>query len=224
MSWVPKEADPKTRICMEMASWEMTPGKGKWVPGGKEENKGCVIEQDPTSARRAQFHWETPGDSVDHTSDIPAKGWEVHFPNPMLTVWGLRIISSASPSGCSTCASAGKAQGQEVTGTSQRPLPTSNETKGHPHCPLQTGSRKAVTVDMIFCWFIFFFWYINDILKPEAGKENKTIQKNTGLLEKRKRGWKLSQKRYREAKEVSPKGTPAPPRTRALKRSLPHTQ
>lgn len=134
--------------------------KGKWVPGGKEGNKGCVIEQDPTSATRAQFHWETPGDSVGHTSDIPAKGWGVHFPNPMLTVWGLRTRSSASPSGCSTCASAGKAQGQEVTGSSQRPLPTSNETKGHPHCPLQTGSRKAVIVDMIFCWFIYFFFFL----------------------------------------------------------------
>lgn len=124
---------------------------------GRKKIKGVSLNKIPRQQEGLSSTEKPQETVVDHTSDIPAKGWEVHFPNPMLTVWGLRIISSASPSGCSTCASAGKAQGQEVTGTSQRPLPTSNETKGHPHCPLQTGSWKAVTVDMIFCWFIFFF-------------------------------------------------------------------
>lgn len=55
-----------------------------------------------------------------------------------------------------------------------------------------------------FLLVYFFFWYINDILKPEAGKENKTIQKNIGLFREKKKRLKIkSEEIQREAKEVS---------------------
>lgn len=115
----------------------------------------------------------------------------------------------------------GKAQGQEVTGTSQRPLPTSNETKGTSTLSTADWIMEGCHCRHDFCWFIF--WYINDILKPEAGRKIK-YSKNIGLLEKRKRVKIKSEEIQRGQGSLPQRALLHHLEHTCPKRSLPHTQ
>lgn len=81
----------------------MSPGntggeKEKWNTEGKEENKGCVLEQVTVVGSGAPSHWATPRVSVDHTSDIPVKGWRSLFSCAQLW-WSVMEHQLCSPLG-----------------------------------------------------------------------------------------------------------------------------
>lgn len=162
----------------------------------KGENTGCVIKQVTQWITRAQSHGETPGDSVDHAWDIPAKGQGSLFSQPQ-PCWSevARTLALLAPQTCPTFASQEKAHCLQAT------RPCELWCYGWDICHV---CYRVVMEDSLSTLSFIVFLYIHDILKSEK----KTGNKNTKILcflEKRRTGLQLSQITRREARNLPSK-------------------
>lgn len=71
----PKEAQPKTRVCMYIDYWGMASGSNgrRKESGHRKKIKGVLLSESSSWATRALPHGKTAGGSMAHFSDIPAR-------------------------------------------------------------------------------------------------------------------------------------------------------